>query len=57
MTARVEAPYNAWFIGFAPFESPRLAVSVFVENGKSGNQSAAPIAREVLTRSLALPAK
>ncbi len=36
---------HAWFVGFAPAEQPRLAVSVIVEEGGSGGQTAAPIAR------------
>jgi penicillin-binding protein 2 len=38
---------HAIFVGFAPFHSPRYAVSVVVEHGKSGSQTAAPIAREI----------
>lgn len=38
---------HAWFIGFAPAESPRLVVSVIVEEGGSGGKVAAPIARTV----------
>jgi peptidoglycan glycosyltransferase len=37
------------FIGFAPVESPRVAVAVFVEGQRStGGQTAAPIASEVM---------
>ncbi len=35
------------FVGFAPVESPRIAVAVVVENGGSGSHSAAPVARQV----------
>ncbi len=38
---------HAWFTGFAPLEDPRLVVSVIVEEGGSGGQSAAPVARAV----------
>ncbi len=37
---------DAWFICFAPAESPRYAMAVLVENGKSGGKSAAPLAKE-----------
>ncbi|MCG3120402.1 MAG: hypothetical protein ALAOOOJD_03088 [bacterium] len=36
----------AWFVGFAPFEKPEIAVVVFLENGR-GAMDAAPLAREV----------
>ncbi|HKZ72717.1 MAG TPA: penicillin-binding protein 2 [Steroidobacteraceae bacterium] len=39
---------HAWFIAFAPAESPRIAVAVLVENGRSGSGAAAPIARKVM---------
>jgi len=39
---------HALFIAFAPAESPRIALSVLVENGRSGSGTAAPIARKVL---------
>jgi penicillin-binding protein 2 len=39
---------HAWYIAFAPLETPKIAVTVFVENGGFGAASAAPIARKVL---------
>lgn len=39
---------HAWYIVFAPLESPKIAMAVFVENGGFGSKSAAPIARKVL---------
>ncbi|MDD3253204.1 MAG: penicillin-binding transpeptidase domain-containing protein [Lachnospiraceae bacterium] len=38
---------HAWFTGFAPAENPQLAVTVLVEEGGSGGQAAAPIARSI----------
>jgi penicillin-binding protein 2 len=38
---------HALFISFAPAEAPKLAVAVFVENGKHGGSTAAPIARKI----------
>ena len=38
---------HAWFTGFAPAESPRLVVTVLVEEGGSGGRAAAPIARQL----------
>jgi penicillin-binding protein 2 len=39
---------HALFISFAPAENPKLAVAVFVENGKHGGSAAAPVARKIL---------
>jgi penicillin-binding protein 2 len=38
---------HALFISFAPADNPKLAVAVFVENGKHGGSTAAPIARKM----------
>lgn len=38
---------TTWFISFAPYEKPRHAVVVMVENGASGGSTCAPIARDV----------
>jgi penicillin-binding protein 2 len=39
---------HAWFAAFAPYESPRIAVIVFLEHGGSGGRDAAPIARDII---------
>jgi penicillin-binding protein 2 len=41
---------HALFVGYAPFEAPRYAVSVVVEHGGGGAAVAAPIARDILLR-------
>jgi peptidoglycan glycosyltransferase len=47
-------PYTLWFTGFAPAQSPEVAVAVVVEDGGgqgqsgSGNTIAAPIAKKVM---------
>jgi penicillin-binding protein 2 len=38
---------NALFAGFAPFNNPKIAVAVVVENGGFGAESAVPIAHEI----------
>lgn len=38
---------HALFVSFAPADDPKLAVAVFVENGKHGGSTAAPIARKM----------
>lgn len=39
---------HAWFMAFAPFDQPKIALAVLVENGGHGSSTAAPIARKVL---------
>jgi len=41
---------NAWFMGFAPREHPRIAFAVFVERGGHGGEVAAPIAQRVMMK-------
>ena len=41
---------HAWFIGFAPFYNPKVAICVFVENGGTGGGVAAPLARKLLEK-------
>jgi penicillin-binding protein 2 len=41
---------NAWFMGFAPREHPRIAFAVFVERGGHGGEAAAPIAQRVMLK-------
>lgn len=38
---------DTWFVAYAPYESPRYAISVLVESGSSGGLTCAPIARKV----------
>lgn len=45
---------HALFVGYAPLESPRYAVSVIVEHGGGGSSVAAPIAREILSEAMRL---
>ena len=40
---------HAWFVSYAPYEDPQIAISVIVEHGEHGSSAAAPIASE-LTR-------
>lgn len=38
---------HAWFSGYFPIDCPRYALCVFIEDGKSGSSSAAPIFAEI----------
>lgn len=40
---------HAVFVGYAPADDPKFAISVLVEHGGGGSHAAAPIARDVLT--------
>ncbi len=39
---------NAWFVGFAPFDNPEIAVVVMVENGGHGNYTAEAV-KEIMS--------
>jgi penicillin-binding protein A len=39
---------HAWFIGFAPYENPTIALAVIVENGGQGGIKAANIASQLI---------
>lgn len=39
---------HAWFMGFAPYDRPRIAFAVMVEYGGSGGKMAGPIAKALL---------
>ena len=40
---------NAWFVCFAPYDKPEVAVVVMIENGGHGNY-AAEVSRDILTQ-------
>lgn len=40
---------NAWFVGFGPFENPKIAVAVYVKRGEHGAYTA-PIARDIFAQ-------
>ena len=44
---------NSWFVGFAPFEDPEIAVAVYVKNGAHGAYTA-PCAREIFAQYLGM---
>ncbi len=53
-TGNPRQPTNAWFISFAPYDEPEIAVCVFVENGNSGGGAASPIAKNIIDNHAAL---
>jgi penicillin-binding protein 2 len=54
-TGTAENPHgkdHAWYIGFAPFDHPRIAIAVMLENSGFGGVKAAPIAGMIMERYL-----
>lgn len=47
-----DRPDHAWFVGFAPFDHPRIAIAVLVENAGFGGSHAAPVAGLCMERYL-----
>ncbi len=45
---------HSWFVGFAPFANPKIAIAVLVESAGHGSDVAAPIARQLVQRYLAM---
>jgi penicillin-binding protein 2 len=41
---------HAWYIGFAPFDHPKIAIAVMLENAGFGGTKAAPIAGKVMQK-------
>lgn len=41
-------PTHAWFVAFAPYDQPTLAIVVFVFEGGEGSETSVPIAREIM---------
>jgi len=41
---------HAWFIAFAPFDNPQIALSVVVENAGHGSTGAAPLAKKLIEK-------
>ena len=38
---------NAWFTGFAPYDSPEIAMAIVIEGAGEGSTAAVPVAKEV----------
>lgn len=41
-------PTHSWYVGYAPYEDPEIAVAVFLFNGGEGSEWAAPVACNVM---------
>lgn len=42
-----EGTSHAWFVGYAPADNPRIAISIVVEGAGTGSQYAVPIAKKM----------
>jgi len=49
-TGRTSEKAHSWFVGIAPAESPEIIVLVVLENGGSGGETAAPLARKIFDK-------
>ena len=45
---------TTWFLAFAPYDAPRYAIAVVVENGTAGGKTCAPIAKRILEQALSI---
>ena len=41
-------PTHSWYVGYAPYEDPEIAVVAFVYNGGEGASVAAPIVQKIM---------
>ncbi|MFC1545891.1 penicillin-binding protein 2 [Pseudomonadota bacterium] len=41
---------HAWFMGYAPYDDPKVAFAIFVEHGGHGGSDAAPIAKAIISK-------
>jgi penicillin-binding protein 2 len=41
---------HAWFVAFAPYEKPEVAVTIIIEHGGHGGATAAPIAKTIFKK-------
>ncbi|MFA6271551.1 MAG: penicillin-binding protein 2 [Patescibacteria group bacterium] len=40
---------HAWFVGFAPYDTPEIVIAVLIEEGGEGSSVALPVARDALS--------
>jgi penicillin-binding protein 2 len=49
-TAQIEnnAKTNAFFVGYAPYKDPEIAILILVENAREGSSNTVPVAKDVM---------
>ncbi len=50
-----EEKTHAWYIGYAPYDNPKIVVAILVEGGGEGNAISVPVARRVFEKYLKNP--
>jgi penicillin-binding protein 2 len=48
-------PSHAWFVAYAPYEQPQIAIAVYIWNGGQGSGVAAPVAQRIIANYLKIP--
>lgn len=43
-----ESKTHSWFVSFAPYDNPQIALVVLIEGGGEGNETAVPVAKQIL---------
>ncbi|MGV3663375.1 MAG: M56 family metallopeptidase [Prosthecobacter sp.] len=52
---KMDGEQQEWFVGFAPYDTPRLAFAIYSETGNHGRAGAASVAKRLVEDVLALP--
>ena len=48
---------HAWFVAFAPYDKPRIAIAAIVENSGHGSENAVPVCKAILEKAFPAPKK
>ena len=48
-------PTHAWFVAYAPYKNPQIALAVYIWNGGQGSGVAAPVAQRIIAKYLNVP--
>jgi penicillin-binding protein 2 len=56
-TGQPDRATHAWFMGFAPYRNPTIAIAVVIEHGGGGGAVAAPVARRIVELTMNSPHK
>lgn len=48
-------PSHAWFLAYAPYEHPQIALAVYIWDGGQGSGVAAPVAQRIIAKYLNIP--